>query len=196
MVSIEFNFSDWKQLEAPVPLAWKSTVQSTTRSTTRNPSKRIPLGRRSSTTSRRRIWIVYDKSKEHLDGLRQVGGEFGLPTASRRRIWIIYFNSEKDQPASTEWFHPRQLLGLHQQRHTFIKRLPWPDGASILVGQARASEGHESSKLPGSAHPFGVSILVGRARASEGLSPPNYPAQPTPFLRLHPSRASLGIGRA
>jgi hypothetical protein len=159
MVSIEFNFSDWKQLEAPVPLAWKSTVQSTTRSTTRNPSKRIPLGR-------------------------------------RRRIWIIYFNSEKDQPASTEWFHPRQLLGLHQQRHTFIKRLPWPDGASILVGQARASEGHESSKLPGSAHPFGVSILVGRARASEGLSPPNYPAQPTPFLRLHPSRASLGIGRA
>jgi hypothetical protein len=51
-----------------------------TRSTTQNPLNQIPLSQRSSTTSRRRIWIVYDKSKENLDRLQQVEGEFGWST--------------------------------------------------------------------------------------------------------------------
>jgi hypothetical protein len=75
-----------------------------TRSMTWNPLNQIPLGRRSSTTSQRRIWIIYNKSKEHLDGLRQDGGEFGSFITSQRRVWIVYFKSEKDQPASIEWF--------------------------------------------------------------------------------------------
>jgi hypothetical protein len=49
-----------------------------------------------STTSRRRIWIIYDKSEEDLDHLGQVGGGFGSSTTSRRRIWIAYYKSEED----------------------------------------------------------------------------------------------------
>jgi hypothetical protein len=75
--------------------------------------------------------MVYDKSKENLDRLLQVGGGFGSSTSSRRRT---------SQP-------------------------PRPDGASILVERARASEGHESCKLPDPAHPFCTSILVGQAWA-------------------------------
>jgi hypothetical protein len=41
---------------------------------------------------------------------------------------------------------------------------------SFLVGRARASEGHESSNLPGLAHPFCTSTLVGQARALEESS--------------------------
>jgi hypothetical protein len=40
---------------------------------TRNPLNRIPLGRSSSTTSWRRIWIVYYKLEEDLDHLLQIG---------------------------------------------------------------------------------------------------------------------------
>jgi hypothetical protein len=50
----------------------------------------------SSTTSRRRICIVYHKSEEDLDRLRQVGAGFVSSITSRRRIWIIYYKSEKD----------------------------------------------------------------------------------------------------
>jgi hypothetical protein len=146
------------------------------------------------------IWMVHDKLEENLDRLLQVGGGFGSSTSSRRRTNQHLSNGS----------HPRRILRLYQQRHTFTKRLPRPDDNSIMVGQARALEGHESSKLPGSAHPFSTLLLVGRARASEGhessklhgsanlslpttrlgepghrkgTSPPSYPAQPT-LLRV------------
>jgi hypothetical protein len=123
-----------------------------------SPLPQVGEGFGSSTTSRRSIWMVYDKSEENLDRLLQVGGGFGLSTSSRRSTNQHLSNGS----------HPRRLLELHQQRRTFTKRPPRPDGASILVRRARVSEGHESSKLPGSAHPFNTLILVGRARASEG----------------------------
>jgi hypothetical protein len=40
--------------------------------------------------------VLYHKSEEDLDRLRQVGEGFGSPTTSRRRIWIVYYKSEKD----------------------------------------------------------------------------------------------------
>jgi hypothetical protein len=120
-------------------------------STTRNPLNRIPLGRSSSMTSRSRMWIVYYKSEENLDHLLQVGGGFGSSTSSRRRTSQHLSNGSR----------PCRLLGLHQQCHTFTKWPSRPDGASILVGRSRASEGHKSSKLPSSAHPFFACILVG-----------------------------------
>jgi hypothetical protein len=57
----------------------------------------------SSTTSRRRIWIVYHKSEEDLDRLLQVGGGFGLSPTSRR--------STGQHPSKGS--RPRRLLGLH-----------------------------------------------------------------------------------
>jgi hypothetical protein len=70
-----------------------------------------------------------------------------------------------------------------------------PFCASNFVGRARALEGHESSKLPGtpllSAHP----IFLGRLEHWKGTSPPSYPAQPT-FLRFQLGQTGLGIGRA
>jgi hypothetical protein len=156
--------------------------------------------------------MVYDKLEENLDRLLQVGGGFGSSTLSWRRTSQHLLNGS----------HPRQLLGLHQQCHTFTKRPPRPDDASILVGRARASDGHESSKLPDLAHPFSSLILVGWARASEGYESSKLPSSvhpfnalilvgrakaweghessklpgsAHPFLRLHPGRAGLGIGR-
>jgi hypothetical protein len=149
----------------------------------------------SSTTSRRRIWIVYDKSEEDLDHLRQVGGGFGSSTTSRRRIGSSTTSRRRTSQHPSKGSYPRRLLGPHQRRHTFTKRPPRPDGASILVRRARALEGHESSKLPGSAHLFVPPSWSGRLGHWKGTSFPSYLAQPT-FLCLHLGRAGPGIGRA
>jgi hypothetical protein len=133
----------------------------------------------------RRIWIVYYKSKEYLDRLLQVGGIFGSSTTSQRRT------SQHPSKGS----HPGRLLRFHQRRTTLIKWPPRPDGASILVGRARALEGHKSSKLPSSVHPFAPPFWLGGPRHWKGTSPPSYPAQPT-LLRLHLGRAGPSIGRA
>jgi hypothetical protein len=90
----------------------------------------------------RGIWMVYEKSEKDLDRLLQVKGGFGSSTSSWRRT------SQHPLKGSCS---PR-LLGLHQQRHTFTKWPPRPDGTSILVGRA----GHR-----------------------KGMSPPSYPAQST-----------------
>jgi hypothetical protein len=146
------------------------------------PLPQVEEGCGSSTTSQRSIWMVYDKSEEHLDRLLQVGGEFGSSTSNRRRASQHLSNG----------FDPRRLLGLHQQRHTFTKRPPRLDGASILVGRARASEEHKSSKLPDSAHPFSALILVVRARASEGQDSSKLPGSAHPFNAL----ILVGLARA
>jgi hypothetical protein len=112
--------------------------------------------------------VLYQEPEEDLDRLQQVGGGFGSSMTSRRRIWIIYDQSEEDldhllqvgeglaniHQRTAVLLHPPRLIGPHHQRHTFIKRPSWPVGASILVGRAKALEGHESSKLPGSTHLF------------------------------------------
>jgi hypothetical protein len=127
----------------------------------------------SSMRSWRRIWIVYYKSKEYLDRLLQVGGIFGSSTTSQRRT------SQHPSKGS----HPGRLLRFHQRRTTLIKWPPRPDGASILVGRARALEGHKSSKLPSSAHLVAPPSRSGGPEHWKGTSPPSYPIQPT-FLRL------------
>jgi hypothetical protein len=146
----------------------------------------------SSITSRRRIWIVYDKSDEDLDRLPQVRGGFGSSMTSRRRIWIVYYKSEEDLDRLLQV--EEGLASIHRRAPVpadysdFINNaIPLPNGyrglmapqswsggpghwkttsppsypahpnffgASILVGRARALEGHESSKLPSSAHRF------------------------------------------
>jgi hypothetical protein len=102
--------------------------------------------------------------EEDLDRLLQVGGEFGSSATSRRRT------SQHPSKGSC----PRQLLGLQQRRHTFTKRPPRLDGTSILVGQARALEWHESSKLPSLAHLFAPSTTTTCRHRSKkaGLSTP------------------------
>jgi hypothetical protein len=45
-----------------------------------------------------------------------------------------------------------------------------------LVGRAWVLEGHESSKLPDSAHLFVFSTWLGRLGYRKGTSPPSYPA--------------------
>jgi hypothetical protein len=61
--------------------------------------------------------------------------------------------------------------------------------------RARVLEGHESSKLPGSAHLPVPPIWSGEPGYWKGMSPPSYPAQPA-FLRLQLGRAGPSIGRA
>jgi hypothetical protein len=67
--------------------------------------------------------------------------------------------------------------------------------ASILVGRARALEGHESSKPPDSAHLSAPTTWFGGPGYRKGMSPPSYPAQPT-FLCFQPGRTGSDIGRA
>jgi hypothetical protein len=58
----------------------------------------------SSMTSRRKIWIAYDKSEEDMERLLQVGGGYGsLPTNQRRTSQHPLKGSRSPQ-----------LLGLHQ----------------------------------------------------------------------------------
>jgi hypothetical protein len=102
--------------------------------------------------------------EEDLDHLLQVGGVFGSSTTSQRRT------SQHPLKGS----RPRRLLRLHQQCHTFTKQPSRPDGASILVGWARALEGHESLKLPSSAHLFAPPSWSGGPGHWKGTSPPSY----------------------
>jgi hypothetical protein len=111
-----------------------------------------------STTSWRRIWMVYHKLEEDLDHLLQVRGGFGSSTTSRRRT-----SRHPSKGSRLRW-----LLRLHQWCTTRIKRPPGLDGASNLVGQARASEGHGVLQATRRSPLFCAFNLVGRARASDG----------------------------
>jgi hypothetical protein len=67
--------------------------------------------------------------------------------------------------------------------------------ASTLVGRAKVLEGHESSKLPGSGHPFSTTTWSGGPGYRKGTSSLSYPTQPI-FLCFQPSQAGSGIERA
>jgi hypothetical protein len=64
-----------------------------------------------------------------------------------------------------------------------------------MIGRARALEGHESSKLPNSAHLFASLTWSGGPGYWKGSSPPTYLAQPT-SLCFHLGQVGPGIGRA
>jgi hypothetical protein len=81
----------------------------------------------SSTTSRRRIWIVYDKSEEDLDRLQQVGGGFGSSTTSRRRIWIVYYKSGENLD---------RLLQVGEGLASIHRRAPVPADYSDFINDA------------------------------------------------------------
>jgi hypothetical protein len=105
----------------------------------------------------------FTKSKENLDHLPQVRDGFGSSTTSRRRIWIVYYKSEEDLDRLLQV--GGRLASIHRRApisadySDFINdTLPLSNGhrsmmaPPSLIRRARALEGHESSKLPGSAH--------------------------------------------
>jgi hypothetical protein len=77
-----------------------------------------------------RSGLLYYKSEEDLDRLRQVGGGLGLPITSRMRIGIAYFKLEEASDRLLQVgeglanIHrkapvPPPLLGLHQQHQSW-----------------------------------------------------------------------------
>jgi hypothetical protein len=114
----------------------------------------------SSTTSQRRIWIIYDKSEEDLDRLLQVGGGLdrllqvggGLATIYRRASVSVDYSNFNDDASP--------LASDHQGL-----RAP-----STWLGGLGYWKGTESSKLPDLSPPSCAINLVGRAQVSEGHS--------------------------
>jgi hypothetical protein len=156
-------------------------VQSTTWSTTQNPSNRIRFGSRSYTTSSSlrqwRIWIVYYKSEEDLDHLPQVGVGFGSSTTSWRRT-----SHHPSKGSSLRW-----LLRLHQWRSTLIKQPPGPECASNFVGRAQASDEHGALQATWFSPPFFAFNLVGHRKGTESSKLPN----PSPlFCAINPNNLS------
>jgi hypothetical protein len=102
----------------------------------------------SSTTSRRRIWIVYHKPEEDLDRLLQVGG--GPSTVHRRA------------PISADyWDFINNALPLSSGLQGLMAPPTWS-------GRLGHRKGTESSKLLGSAHPFAPSTWLGEPGYQKG----------------------------
>jgi hypothetical protein len=99
------------------------------------------------------------------------------------------------QPTFLRHHLGRAGSGIGRARVLQATRLSPPFCASILIGRAQALEGHESSKLPGSAHLSAPSTWSGRPRHWKGTSPASYLAQPT-FLGFQLGQSGSGTGRA
>jgi hypothetical protein len=99
------------------------------------------------------------------------------------------------QPTFLRLHLGRASLSIRRARVLQATWLSPPFYASILVRRARVSEGHKSSKLPGSAHLSTPPTWSGGPGHWKGMSPPSYAAQPT-FLCFQLGQAGLGIGRA
>jgi hypothetical protein len=99
------------------------------------------------------------------------------------------------QPTFLRFQLGRAVPSIGRARVLQATRLSPPFCASNLVGWAQALEGHESSKLPGSAHLSAFSTRSGGPGHWKGMSPPSYPAQPT-FVHFQLGRAGSGIGWA
>jgi hypothetical protein len=141
----------------------------------------------SSTTSQRRIGIIYHKSEEDLwDHLPQVGGGFGSSTTSRRRIWIVYHKSEEDLDCLPQvggglaTFHRKAPVSADYSN--FINHaLPLSNGHQGLrapptwSGWPRYQKGLESSKLPDSAHLSALQTWEGGPSHQKGTESSNLP---------------------
>jgi hypothetical protein len=106
--------------------------------------------------------------------------------------------SPPNYPAQPTFLHlnlGRRGQGIGRAQVLQATRLSPPFFDYNLVGRALVSEGHESSKLSGSAHLSSTTTWSGGPGYRKGTSPLSYPAQPT-FLYFQPSRAGSGIGRA
>jgi hypothetical protein len=66
-------------------------------------------------------------------------------------------------------------LGIGRAQVLQATRLSPPFFAYNLVGRAWVSEGHESSKVPGSAHLFALQSWKGRPRYRKGMEPSKIP---------------------
>jgi hypothetical protein len=149
----------------------------------------------SSTTSWRRIWIVYHKSKEDLDCLLQAEGR--LASIHQRALVpddysnfindaLPLSNGHQGLIAPPTWSgRPGHWKGTSPPRYpaqpTFLRLQLGRAGPGI--GRARVLQATRLSP------PFCASILVERARHWKGTSSPSHPAQP-------PSCASNLIERA
>jgi hypothetical protein len=123
--------------------------------------------------------VLYHKSEEDLDSLRQVRGGFGSSTTSQKRIWIAYYKSEEDLD---------RLLQVKEGLANIHRRALDPADYSDFINKAiLLPNGHHGLMVPPS--------WSGRPGHWKGMSPPSYPAQPT-FLCLHLVWAGSGIGRA
>jgi hypothetical protein len=159
----------------------------------------------SSTTSRRRIWVIYDKSEEDLYRLPQVGGGFGSSTTSRSRICIVYYKSEEDLDHLLQV--GEGLAGIHRRAPVpadysdFINDvIPLPNGHHGLIAPPSWSGGPGHRKgmspptYPAQPNLLGLPPLSGGPGHWKGTIPPSYPAQAT-FLCPHHGRAGQGIRR-
>jgi hypothetical protein len=135
----------------------------------------------SSTTSQRRIWIIYDKSEEDLDRLLQVGGGLdrllqvgeGLASIHRRApIPADYSDLINDAIPLPNGHHglmapPSWSGGLGHWKGTSPPSYPaQPTFLCLHLGRAGSGTGRARVfQATWLSPPFCASILVGRARA-------------------------------